>query len=134
LGRHAEAVEALEAAHKLAGASPAELDSIQDVYAASGWEGVLELEIARLTDRYTAEVETGASLGTGELGADEGKPILIARLYALLGRTDQAFEWLDVALRERRIGLVTLRQNPIWDSLRSDPRYTAALRTMGLEP
>jgi TolB-like protein/Flp pilus assembly protein TadD len=132
LGRYAEAVDALDAAHRLAGANPAELDSIQLAYAESGWEGVLELEIERLRVKYRREVETGASLGTGELGADEGKPILIARLYALLGRTDQAFEWLDVALRERRIGLITLRQNPIWDSLRSDPRYTAALRRMGL--
>jgi hypothetical protein len=58
---------------------------------------------------------------------------LIAQLYTLLGRSDEAFEWLDVALQERRIGLHTLRHTPIWEGLRSDPRYEAALRRMGLE-
>jgi len=133
LGRHDEAVEALKVAHRLSGASPAELDSIERAYAESGWESVLELEIERLTEKYRVELETGETLGTGELGADEGKPILIARLYALLGRTDQAFEWLDVAVQEHRIGLLTLRCHPIWDGLRSDPRYTAVLKRMGLE-
>ncbi|UCC71812.1 MAG: hypothetical protein JSV86_15765 [Gemmatimonadota bacterium] len=133
LGRHDEAVEALKLSHRLSGASPAELDSIDRVYARSGWEGVVKLEIDRLTQEYRAELETGEILGTEELGADEGKPILIARLYAILGRTDQAFEWLDIALQERRIGVLSLRVHPIWDDLRSDPRYTAALRRMGLE-
>ncbi|UCC74141.1 MAG: tetratricopeptide repeat protein, partial [Gemmatimonadota bacterium] len=132
LGRHDEAVEALKLSRRLSGASPAELDSIDRTYARSGWEGVFELEIERLTEEYRAELETGEILGTEELGADEGKPILIARLYAILGRTDQAFEWLDIALQERRIGVLSLRVHPIWDGLRSDPRYTAALRRMNL--
>ncbi|NIN73120.1 MAG: tetratricopeptide repeat protein [Gemmatimonadetes bacterium] len=132
LGRHDEAIEALKLSRRGSGASPAELDSIDRVYARSGWQGVFELEIERLTEEYRAELETGEILGTEELGADEGKPILIARLYAMLGRTDQAFEWLDIALQERRIGVMSLPVHPIWDDLRSDPRYSAALRRMGL--
>ncbi|UCC82581.1 MAG: tetratricopeptide repeat protein [Gemmatimonadota bacterium] len=132
LGRHDEAIEALKLSRRGSGASPAEIDSIDRAYARSGWQGVFELETERLTEEYRAELETGEILGTEELGADEGKPILIARLYAMLGRTDQAFEWLDIALQERRIGLMSLPVHPIWDDLRADPRYTAALRRMGL--
>ncbi len=132
-GRHDEAVEALKVSRELSGANPTELDSIDRTYAESGWQSVLELEIEHLTERYRVELKTGEILGTGEMGGDEGPPILIARLYALLGRTDEVFEWLDVALEERRIGLHTLRYHPAWDGLRSDPRYTAALNRMGLE-
>jgi TolB-like protein len=132
-GHHDEAVEALKVSREVSGANPAELESLQRAYSESGWEGVLELQVRRLTERYRAEAAAGESLGTRDMGGDVGLPILIARLYALLGRTDEAFEWLDVALEERRIGLHTLRYNPIWDGLRSDPRYTAALRRMGLE-
>jgi TolB-like protein len=132
-GRHDEAVEALKVSRELSGATPAELESLQRTYAESGWADVVVLQIARLTESYRAESAAGKRLGTREMGGDQGQPILIAQLYTLLGRSDEAFEWLDVALQERRIGLHTLRHTPIWEGLRSDPRYEAALRRMGLE-
>jgi hypothetical protein len=46
---------------------------------------------------------------------------------------DKAFLWLDKACDERdSFFLSILVPDPIWDPLRSDPRYDALLRRMGL--
>ena len=50
-----------------------------------------------------------------------------------LGQTDRAFEWLDKACDERALHLVFLGVDPLFDSLRSDPRFVDLLRTIGLE-
>ena len=57
----------------------------------------------------------------------------IAVVYIGLGDKDQAFEWLDKAYAERSYYLTSLRSNPVFDSLRSDARFVALLKKMGLE-
>ncbi len=56
-----------------------------------------------------------------------------AAIYKALGDRDQVFEWLDKAYEERDMWLALLKVDPIWDSLRPDPRFTALLRKVGLE-
>ena len=56
----------------------------------------------------------------------------IALIYAGLGETDLTFEWLDRAFAERSSWLVSLNVEPMLDSLRSDPRFTALLSRLGL--
>ena len=58
-----------------------------------------------------------------------------AVIYTGLGERDAAFEWLQKAYEERDIGLVHLylKSNPIWDSIRSDPRFTEMLKRMRLD-
>jgi len=56
-----------------------------------------------------------------------------ALIYLGLGKKDQAFEYLDKAYDERESWMVTLKTAPFMDTLRSDPRYEALLRKMGLE-
>ena len=52
----------------------------------------------------------------------------IAQVYAALGNRDEALRWLDRAQSERSDGLIVLaRVVPWFDSLRSDPRFTAML-------
>jgi hypothetical protein len=53
-------------------------------------------------------------------------------LYARLGEKDQAFEWLEKAYAEHADGLVHLKEELAFDSLRSDPRYADLLRRVGL--
>ncbi|MEP6707148.1 MAG: hypothetical protein ABJC05_06490, partial [Pyrinomonadaceae bacterium] len=53
-------------------------------------------------------------------------------LYLALGEKDQAFEWLDKAYDERSDLLVFLGRDPIFDSLRSDPRFADMMRRVGL--
>ena len=58
-------------------------------------------------------------------------PYFIAIDYAFLGEKDRVFELLEKAYRERSSWLVELRVDPLWDLLRSDPRYGNLLHRMG---
>jgi len=55
-----------------------------------------------------------------------------AVIYLGLGEKDQAFAWLEKAYEERSFLLPYLKVDPIWDPLRSDPRFADLLRRMGL--
>jgi hypothetical protein len=57
-----------------------------------------------------------------------------ATIYALLGDKDQALQWLEKAYDEHSTYLNFLKGQPIWDDLRSDPRFTELLRRMNLAP
>ncbi|MFQ5652755.1 MAG: hypothetical protein ACE5IY_22715, partial [bacterium] len=58
---------------------------------------------------------------------------LIATIYVGLGQKEQAFEYLEKAYEERSNWLVYLKVEPIFDSLRSDQRFTALLEKVGLQ-
>lgn len=51
-----------------------------------------------------------------------------------LGDTDKAFAWLDKAYAEHSFELRALKVDPIYDPLRSDPRYQDLLRRMNFPP
>ena len=55
----------------------------------------------------------------------------IAQIYIGLGEKDRAFEWLSKAMDERDSN-VYLKSDPLYDSLRSDPRFAALLQRMRL--
>ena len=57
----------------------------------------------------------------------------IAIRYGVLGENDKAFEWLEKAYEERQsFPLLWIKTDYEWDPLRSDPRFTALLKKMGL--
>jgi TolB-like protein/Flp pilus assembly protein TadD len=55
-----------------------------------------------------------------------------AIIYLGLGERDQTFSWLERALDERAGFLAFIKVEPIFDGVRSDPRFTDLLRRMGL--
>ena len=57
----------------------------------------------------------------------------IAFIYVGLGENDQAFAWLERAIAERSPMLFWLRVEPLYKNLRSDPRFAALLKKMGLD-
>jgi eukaryotic-like serine/threonine-protein kinase len=61
-------------------------------------------------------------------------PTNIAVVYAGLGENDEAMECLEKALAEHNAGLMMLKVHPVFDPLRSDPRYQDLLRRIGLAP
>jgi eukaryotic-like serine/threonine-protein kinase len=59
-------------------------------------------------------------------------PVDIAMIYSGLGEQDRAFEWLERGFAGRAYALVFLPTDPRFDRLRSDERYAALMRRVGL--
>jgi serine/threonine-protein kinase len=56
----------------------------------------------------------------------------IAQIFVGLGQKDEAFEWLDRAYEGRHSYLIYL-SDPMWDTLRPDPRFAALQKKMRLD-
>ena len=54
-------------------------------------------------------------------------------VYAALGETDLAFERLEESFARHEEAILTLKVDPKVDALRSDPRFTALLKKIGVE-
>jgi tetratricopeptide (TPR) repeat protein len=68
------------------------------------------------------------NLSTGNIG-----PFEAAATYLYAGDADKAMPWLEKAVEARSFGVSFLVADPAFDSLRSDPRFIAALlKKMGL--
>jgi len=55
----------------------------------------------------------------------------IAMLYAQMGETGLAFEWLDKAYQEHEVEMFWLKVEPPFEPLRSDPRWQEMLDKVG---
>jgi TolB-like protein/DNA-binding winged helix-turn-helix (wHTH) protein/Tfp pilus assembly protein PilF len=72
------------------------------------------------------EAQFRKDLGWMKKSATKGEKVWTmygAWLSVKLGETDQAFEWLEKASADRAPFLLYLNIDPVWDSLRSDPRF-----------
>lgn len=87
------------------------LEIYQKVYETAGWIGVRR-----------------------ELAESLGKQYFdLARLYALQGENDAAFESLNKAVEKREWHIVNLKVEPAFDSLRGDPRFDELLSRVGFK-
>lgn len=57
-------------------------------------------------------------------------PAIIAFLYVGIGEREKALDWLGKAYEEGDMWLRYLKVAPIYDSLRSEPRFKALLQRM----
>jgi len=98
-----------------------------------------QLSDGRVSD-FTSALELGFRSG-GRKGAytkgiekmkEEQNAFRLAFLYSELGDKDQAFHWLNAAYQEHEPNLLTLKTNPSFDSIRSDPRFAELVRKVGL--
>jgi TolB-like protein/DNA-binding winged helix-turn-helix (wHTH) protein/Flp pilus assembly protein TadD len=110
-----EAVAELQKALQLSGGSPTVMANLARAYVASGRRGDAVRVLNDLKKR-SSPVSSHASE--------------IAVIYAALGDTDQAMNWLERGYEERFNPGVLLR--PGFDSLRSDPRFQSLVRHTGL--
>jgi tetratricopeptide (TPR) repeat protein len=60
------------------------------------------------------------------------QPSLIALIHVGLGDKNQAFDWLQKAYEDRSAGLLYLKVDPAFDSVRSDLRFVDLLHRVGL--
>jgi len=98
------------------GSKPEDIEALRAAYSASGWRGYWLKRIERAHEagkhRYVS-------------------PIALAQMYTRAGNKERAFEFLEKAYTERASDLTLLKVNPIFDSLRSDSRYTGLMRRVG---
>jgi tetratricopeptide (TPR) repeat protein len=59
--------------------------------------------------------------------------IAFAIICLSLGEMEKSFDWFDKAVDERNEIIIQLIRTPLFDPLRSHPRYRALLRKMNLE-
>jgi tetratricopeptide (TPR) repeat protein len=102
---------------EVSGASPEELKSLRETYAASGWEGFWR-KVLDLDEQKSQGINTS----------------WLAEVCARIGENERAFAFLEKAYEKRLTRMKFLNTDPIWDSLRPDPRYIGLVRRMGLEP
>jgi TolB-like protein len=57
----------------------------------------------------------------------------LAMLCYVVGEKDEAFTWLEKACQDRDIRLCRLKVDPRWDDMRTDPRFAAILKRIGLQ-
>jgi TolB-like protein/thioredoxin-like negative regulator of GroEL/predicted Ser/Thr protein kinase len=91
--------------------------SLGQEYKALGYRGVLLYRLGGLTEL-----------------SKRGRVVsyAIAQIYARLDQKDQAFDWLKRAYEEHDSGIASLKVDPVFDSLRSDPRFQDLIRRLGL--
>lgn len=87
--------------------------SLREVYRKSGRKGFLRNQIEGLE-------------------RNPGFGYFLAKFYALLGDREQALSWLEKSCENKDFLLAFVKAEPIFDELRSEPRYQAVLRRMGL--
>lgn len=88
-------------------------------YAVSGQRRVAEELLSQLTRPAAA-------------GQAVVAPFDLATICAGLGKKDQAIHWLERSLAERGGYLTFLKVEPVFDDLRSDPRFAELLRRIGV--
>src|SRR5207249_2223567 len=116
MGKQKEAVAEREKALSLSGG--AELAaSIEEDFNKSGYKGVLQSWLDGLTELSKHSYVSSCS---------------IAESYMRMGEKQKAFEWLEKAYEEHDSGLVSLAVEPMFESLRTDPRFKEIVRRMKL--
>ena len=114
----AAAIPVLEKALSVSNGSPAAAGVLIRAYAHAG----------RRSDalRLLVELEKRRTAGYVPAGA-------FVNAYLGLGENDQAFAWLEQAYKEQSNILQFLKVHPLFDPIRSDPRFADLVRRVGLD-
>ena len=64
-------------------------------------------------------------------GASQSQAQWIAKVYAALNEKEQALTWLERGLDAGAIGGF-VKDEPVWDPIRNDPRFADLLLRMGI--
>jgi eukaryotic-like serine/threonine-protein kinase len=96
-------------------------EAMRATYEKSGYSAALRtVYLTRIEQYRTAANEIYVS------------PIVFADLYSLLGQKDEAFNWLEKAYQEHSSKLIDLKVDSDYDNIRSDPRFGALVKKIGL--
>ncbi len=118
-GRHDEAVsEWLETVTPSWNYDSRDQQELRKAYAAGGWRAFYH-EVVRMADaKWTQDVSW----------TDDGMWACMA-----LGDYDGAFTWLDRMYEQHDSELISINVDPLYDPIRTDKRFVALLKKVGLE-
>ena len=151
LRRYDEAIAQLKKALELDPAFPAAQVLLQRVYTAKGMYAEASAELERVKDkcepeRYLAE-KTFLHARAGQkkeaqqdlqqllmLSSKESfDPVWLAMAYSVLDDRDNAFQWLEKARQWGSPPATSIKVDIVWNSLRSDRRYSEFVKAMRLD-
>jgi hypothetical protein len=92
---------------------------LRKAFASSGWKGFLQKRAAFLLENRKRNYLAAS---------------YVALIYAPLGDKEKTLEWLERAVAEHDAWVTYLNVTPEFDDLRSDPRFPALVRRIGLAP
>lgn len=149
-GRTEEAIALLEKVCELDPEHQEAWEALELIYASQGdYETLLDMRhvwvehargdaesVARLEERMLADGAEGYwewRLEELQGRTAEGQPVssvYMAAAYAGTGADDEALDLLEDAFRRRDRRLTSLRTDPVWDPLRTDPRFASLVNRM----
>jgi adenylate cyclase len=77
-----------------------------------------------------AEADRALAAAVASKTVPESAAYQVALIYAHRGNSDQAFQWLERALKQRDAGMHWMKFDPLLQGLASDPRFKALLAQM----
>lgn len=113
----ARAIPAFEKAIQLAGPSAEMIAALAHAYAVSGQRALAESVLTELLHRSAARYVS---------------PCLLAQIYVGLDESDRALTCLERAATERAADLIWVGVRPVFDPLRSEPRFRGLISRIGL--
>ena len=116
-GRHQEAINVLQRAVAVAGGRDLSRLGLAYIYAVAG----KKTEARKLLEEFLVQAK-----------ASNLRPFYTALVYVGLGEKDRALQWLQKAYEQRDELIINLHIDPRMDDLRSDPRFVALLKKVGL--
>ncbi len=120
-GMHREAVAEWGKALTLSGAGE-QASNLERTYAASGFETAVRALTQKRLENLNEKVKRGEYVPAFEY----------VTAYTRLGDKEQALAWFTKAAQERNGFVFAIKVIPIYDKLRSDPRFEDLLRRVGL--
>jgi TolB-like protein/tetratricopeptide (TPR) repeat protein len=112
-----EAIRELERARDLLGPGPGPVSHLAYAYARAGRTA----EAKQLLDASLRQYEQGSM-----------SAIAIARIYLGLRDQERALDWLEKAVDRQDVNIL-IQSDPVYESLRQDPRFQALLKRMHLK-
>ncbi len=110
----------------------AEIEAAVKLDSAQGSIGLLGVAYGMSGNRVKARKILDELMDRNQRGSSLA--LSIAQVHMGLGEKDRAFEWLDKAVEQRQDNVVYLKVDPLYDPLRSDPRFAVLLRRVNLAP
>jgi TolB-like protein/Tfp pilus assembly protein PilF len=109
-----KAVDELQKALQMDTANSEQAELVNEIYNKSGINGILNWRIEL------------------QLQNPNASPLSIARYYSILDQKEEALEWLEKAVDNNYPDVADINTNPDYDRIRSESRFQALIKKMGL--